>query len=131
MRVQYTLPGYEPAPQNGVGAAESRTFQAKLRDVARHESVTWKQVLRLDRKPESPTSLAPPPPPASLEVRDIGAERQRMGGLLERTADSLAKHGSPVSPEDGAKINTMLGLLQEFHSSENALLAYNVNGTGV
>ena len=123
-RIRYTLPGYVPeleAPLKGhieedVGAG----FQSRIRALQQHDSVTWKQALSLDQIAPGPEQLAPPPKPASLDVRDSADERLRWNRLL-----AVSSANSP--PE----IVTMLSLLRNAQQGSEAVLARSIAASGV
>lgn len=120
MRVQYTLPGYQPVAQMRPGAADSRSFQTKLQQAAKQAPLHWKRVLRLDQAPRTATSLDPPPKPESLEVRDVTSERTRLRELATRGLQS--PDSAKLSSEDFARAGAMLTLLGEMQGFEDALM---------
>jgi len=122
--IRYTLPGYAPELESPLSASAEEDvgagFQSRIRALQQHDSVTWKQALSLDQITPGPAQLAPPPKPASLDVRDSADERLRWHRLLAvSSANSL--------PE----IVSMLSLLRNTQQASDAVLARSIAASGV
>src|SRR5690349_3989096 len=102
MRVQYTLPGLEPAisPQAQAQEAAAPSFKNKLRRISSRMPQSWQRLLRLDQAPPDATMIGPPPAPPALDRTDSDALRLRWRALTGRrpaaapdaaSADAVAK----------------------------------------
>jgi hypothetical protein len=126
MRVQYTLPGYQPelqpAPQTEEAAGPS--FSAQMRMLQRHDTTTWIEALKLDRSPFEGTSIGPPPQPSSLEIRDPAAEHHRWRQLLERHNLETARSNG----EGSERIRNMMLLLTQAQHAADAVMSRSFEG---
>src|SRR5215469_16709621 len=109
MKIQYTLPGYEPelTPLAQTGEESGASFDHLMRASPRYDSTTWKQALSLDRIPAGPAYLAPPP--GSPESRDVPTERLRWRQLLSRHLNGESRSYGPGQE----KVRQMLVLLNQ------------------
>jgi hypothetical protein len=127
MRVQYTLPGYQPElkplppPEEG----DTPSFQRQIRSPQWQGAADWKRVLNVDRVPSSPSSIGPPPRPLSLESREPATERMRWHQLLTRhTTFSPMQNGSQSSD----KVSSMMFLLVQAQQAADAVTARSLEG---
>jgi hypothetical protein len=129
MRIQYTLPGLQPAVTTQAKSAGpiSPTFKNRMQQIAAGPPVSWKQILRLDRTPAGPGSVGPPPKPATLEVLDVASERLRWRNLLVRHGGGQAQSGIPGAPP---KVQRMVAVLTRMQELEDALIARSLSETG-
>jgi hypothetical protein len=127
MRIQYTLPGYEPelAPLAQAGEESGPSFEHLMRASPRYDSTTWKQALGLDRIPAGPADLGPPP--GSPESRDVATERLRWRHLLSR---HLNGEGRSYAPGAQQKVRQMLILLNQAQEAADEVWAHTLDGTG-
>src|SRR5688572_12022851 len=105
MRVQYTIPGWEPAPAPGrAGAAEGPSmFETRLRESSGVMPPPSVEILGLNRPGVGELTMPPPPRPASLAFSDIDEDRRQWHLML-------ARHAEP--PEDPT-VYQMMVLLSE------------------
>jgi hypothetical protein len=119
MKVDYTLPGLQPAvtrqphlpPSGGV------SFQSRLRRLSARATVGWKQLLRLDVAPANTGHIGSPPKPASLETRDAADRRLRWRNLLD----------SHQAGESQPAVTRMLALLGRMQETEDAMISRHVS----
>src|SRR2546426_10398604 len=95
MRIQYTLPGLQPAVTTQAKSAGpiSPTFKNRMQQIAAGPPVSWKQILRLDRTPAGPGAVGPPPKPAALGVLDGASEGLRRRDLVVGQGGGPAQAG--------------------------------------
>jgi len=85
VKVQYTIPGWEPAPSPATRVDNTASaFEQRLRDVGAPSMITWRQVLRVDEPSPGELALGPPPRSSTPVYTDIHEERRRWNGLLRR-----------------------------------------------
>ena len=127
MRVQYTLPGYQPAfkPLPSPDDAGAPSFQSHIRPSQWQGDIDWKRVLNVDRVPFSATSIGPPPRPMSLESQGPETERMRWNQLLSQHAGF-----SPMRPgiQSSDKVSVMMLLLVQVQSDADAVTARSFEG---
>jgi len=126
MRVQYTLPGFLPAespPSEALEPAGS-PFLGRLQSLPLPRTLNWKSLLHLDEDPSDPTSIDPPPRPASLDFRDPVSERWNWTKMLSRLLAVSASQSSqlPANNADRA-IGRMLTMLTDFREAEDFIAA--------
>ncbi|MCX6627855.1 MAG: hypothetical protein NTW28_09530 [Candidatus Solibacter sp.] len=116
VRIQYTIPGWEPAlPAARLNATESGSaFDAKLRESATASPESWHELLRLGRPQPGEFHLTPPPRPAALSYSDVDESRRRWHGLLGRRLSE-----QPSDP----KVAGMLTMLAQLQEGEDAVAA--------
>lgn len=109
MKVQYTIPGWEPAGASArTGPADpASAFETRLRESSATVPPSWREVLGLGSVRVGELSLAPPPRPATLAYVDVDEERRMWHGLLER-------HAGP---------SRLMALLEEMREAEDAVAA--------
>jgi len=118
VKVQYTLPGYQPEIRSEAGASES--VPARFRNaIPRLNGQSWttlNSVLALDRTVPDPELLAPPQP-SSSQPQDPALERQWW-------RDILTRHNQPGdTAQTPASVRQMLALLQDYQQTESMLFA--------
>jgi hypothetical protein len=118
MKVDYTLPGLQPAVtrQPQLPASSGVSFQSRLRRLSARATVSWKQLLRLDVAPADAAHIGPPPKPASLETRDAADLRLRWRNLLD----------GHQAVESHPAVTRMLALLGGMQETEDALISRHV-----
>jgi len=126
MRVQYTLPGYQPElqPTPQTEEAVGPSFSTQMRMLQRHDATTWIQALKLDRSPLDATSIGPPPQPTSLEVRDPAAQQHRWRQLLERHNLETARSNG----EGSKRIRKMMLLLTQAQQAADTVMSRSFEG---
>jgi hypothetical protein len=123
MRIEYTIPGWQPTPQTGVGApAAGSDFHSKLRELEAPQTVNWRSVLRLDKPAPSAAALTPPPRPADAELATPAEQSRQWHDLLLRGDQWLAGQ-SESAPEgsDLAALQKMQGVLMGFQEMEDTI----------
>lgn len=114
VKVQYTIPGWEPAPTAAAPAdSTASVFERRQRETAAPSMVTWRQVLRVDLPSPGELTLAPPPRSATPVYTDIHEERRRWHGLLRRHLQGPA----PAHPDEAR----MLAALARIDETERDL----------
>ena len=126
MKIQYTLPGYEPemTPLSETGEENGLSFDRLMRGAPRYDSTSWKQALSLDRTPGGPTYIGPPP--GSPEFRDVTAERLHWRQLFSQHFDG--ERG--VTGQGNEKVMQMLVLLYQAQQAADEVWAHTLDGTG-
>ena len=121
MRVQYTLPGYQPAPKTSAAGSAGKSFHAKLQKMAAPLTLPWRRLLRLDTPPPGAASLPAPAMPASMESRNVQDERSRLRYLAEHSL----RHpdAARLSDIDRARLSAMLGLVEQMQKEEDILIS--------
>ncbi len=116
MRIQYTIPGWEPAPPTArLSATESGSaFETKLRESSAAVPESWQELLGLDHPQSGELHLTPPPRPSSLSYIDVEEIRRRWHGLLGKRLSE--------KPADG-RIARMLGTLAQLQNQEDTVAA--------
>jgi hypothetical protein len=122
MRIQYKIPGWEPAraPLSGDSEAVPSPFRARLTAAAAAPSaVSWRRLLRLDAAPAAVTLEKP----IRYNALVIDPERDRveMRRLIER--HSLEAGPSPVEDPAKESVRKMIMLLLDLQSGEDDLWA--------
>ena len=127
MKIQYTLPGYEPelTPLSQTGEESGLSFDRMMRATPRYNSTTWKQALSLDRIPVGPTYIGPPP--GSPESRDVPQERLRWRQLLSQHDDGDSRLYGQGQEE---KVRRMLVLLNQAQAAADEVWAHTLDGAG-
>ena len=116
VKVQYTIPGWEPAPAPGPRLEEAPSaFEARFREISEAAPVTWRALLRTDIPAPGELELTPPPRPNTHHYTDAHEDRRRWNGLLRRHSPSL-NDGPP-------EVRRMLALLAEMEANELELCA--------
>ena len=121
MRVQYTLPGYQPAAKTTPGATAGRSFHAKLQKMAAPITIPWKRLLRLDTPPPNAASLAAPEMPDSMQSRNVQDERARLRFLAEHSLQH--PNAARLSEVDRSRLSAMLGLVEQMQKEEDGLIS--------
>jgi len=126
MKIQYTLPGYEPemAPLSETGEENAPSFDRLLRASPRYDTTSWKQALSLDRIPAGPTYIGPPP--GSPEFRDVPAERLHWRQLLDQHFDRERR----LTGQGHKKVMQMLVLLYQAQQAADEVWTHTLDGTG-
>jgi hypothetical protein len=122
MRIQYTLPGMQPAGFGGetVVTDPGQSFKGRLRRLTSTAPTNWRQVLRLDQQRNTALTIGPPPRPVNLELKDAASERVRWRNLISRDIP-----GSDSDPGVGR----MVGLLRGFQEMEDSVVARTLSET--
>ena len=122
MRIQYTLPGMQPAGFGGepVTTAPGQSFKGRLRRLNSTAPPNWRQVLGLDQQRNTALTIGPPPKPVNLERKDVASERLRWRNLISRDI--------PASDNDSG-VGRMLGLLRGFQEMEDSVVARSLAET--
>ena len=126
MKIQYTLPGYEPeiTPLPETGEENGLSFDRLMRASPLCDSTSWKQALSLDRTPGGPTHIGPPP--GSREFRDVQAERLHWRQLLSQHLDG--ERG--LTGQGHEKVMQMLDLLDQAQQAADEVWAHTLDGAG-
>ena len=114
VRVDYTVPGWEPQPTGvtSADAAETRpvSFSQVLENLTEAVPVSSQTLLGLNTAPPSQFTLPPPPVPESLNGLDAPELRARWDALM-------ANHEG--EPETAG----MMSLLKQFQSADDEIAA--------
>ena len=116
MKVQYTLPGYQPELKSAAEASEfpPARFRNTIPSLNGQPLTTLSSVLALDRTIPDPELLAPPQS-SSSQPQDPAVERQ-----LWR--DILTRHNQPADiAQMQPAVRQMLALLQDYQQTESML----------
>jgi hypothetical protein len=116
VKVQYTLPGYQPELKSAAEASEflPARFQNTIPSLNGQPLTTLSSVLALDRTIPDPELLAPPQQ-SSSPPQDPAVERQ-----LWR--DILTRHNQPTDiAQMQPAARQMLALLQDYQQTESML----------
>ena len=116
MKVQYTLPGYQPELKSAAEASEflPARFQNTIPSLNGQPLTTLSSVLALDRTIPDPELLSPPQH-SSSQPQDPAVERQ-----LWR--DMLTRHNQPADiAQMQPAARQMLALLQDYQQTESML----------
>ena len=126
MKIQYTLPGYQPemTPLSETGEESSPSFDHLMRAAPRYDTTTWKQALSLDRIPRGPTYIGPPP--GSPEFRNVSAERVHWRQLLSQHLDGESR----LNGQGHKKVMEMLVLLNQAQQAADEVWAHTLDGNG-
>jgi hypothetical protein len=121
VRIQYTIPGWEPAaPSPRPGPAETgRGFDLRLHETAAIDVPGFRELLDLNRAQPGDPVLAPPPRPASASYTDAAEDRRAWHSLLGRHFDT-----APASSAE----ERMLTLLVHLQDLEDAVAARTLVG---
>jgi len=121
VRIQYTIPGWEPAaPAPRPTPAETGTgFDLRLNESAAIDAPGFRELLDLNRAQPGDPVLAPPPRPASASYTDASEDRRAWHSLLSRHLDT-----APSNPAE-ARMLTLLAHLQDL---EDAVAARTLGG---
>ncbi|MFN0169109.1 MAG: hypothetical protein ACKV22_22010 [Bryobacteraceae bacterium] len=132
MRVQYTLPGLQPSVPNTAGTASARaatgaraTFREHIRRLGASLPTSWRSLLRLDRAPRNAGYIGPPSRPATLEIRDMAAERVRWRSMLDRHAKEFTEKPPPGDAAQG--IERMLALMMRMQELEDGVVSRHLS----
>jgi hypothetical protein len=116
VKVQYTLPGYQPELKSAAEASEflPARFQNTIPSLNGQPLTTLSSVLALDRTIPDPELLAPPQQ-SSSPPQDPAVERQ-----LWR--DILTRHNQPTDiAQMQPAARQMLAMLQDYQQTESML----------
>lgn len=126
MRVDYTLPSLVPEtlpelPGSVEGGAVS--FRDQLRAPVTAIESNWQEQFRLESRPPDATYIPPPPKPRSMEVRNIGSERNRWRKMLSKHYNSVTAANSKA---DGQQpVSVMLEMLFDMQGAEDEIVSQN------
>jgi hypothetical protein len=114
MRVDYTVPGWEPQPSGintpGTQEAAPVAFSQVLENLTEAVPVSPEQLLNLDTPPPSQFTLPPPPAPESLNGLDAQELRGRWDALMS------SHEGDPGTGD-------MMTLLKQLKSADDGIAA--------
>jgi hypothetical protein len=123
IRIQYTLPGYQPElkPEEGGLSEDSAgiTFRNRVRTLPAQVTSNWKVALQLDRRSSGPTSFDPPPKPSPFETGNVAAERQRWQEILWQRSPQPRQ---AINGSDNDRIDRMLASLRRAQDLSDAVL---------
>ena len=128
MRVQYTLPGYQPELKSlaKIEEAEARSFRTRMRWSHWDQPTNWKDSLGISHVPFDPASIGPPPRPASLNGRGLANERTGWRRLL---AGQTFRLPNQVSDQHSEKFySRMMLLLNRAQQASDAVTAQSLEG---
>lgn len=99
MKIDYTLPGFEPETELAKGVAESfnSPFQNRIRSFERRQPVAWRDLLGLSETPPDPAQLPAPPRSQTNEVSDPAIQRQQWHDLLSQHSGFEEMLNSPAA----------------------------------
>ncbi len=127
MRVEYTIPGWDPGARARAGGAPAPAesgFHGRLRKMNRGVPPTAHRLLRLDRPAVTAATLGPPPRPASLEIGDAVSERQVWHGMLGRLNSAGEGQDARALPEKSHHaVERMMGLLVRYQELQDDVVA--------
>jgi hypothetical protein len=137
MRVDYTIQGMQPPVDPrmvraaNAGGPYGPTFGERLRRFTANFRLNWRQVLGLDQVPPGPTTLGPPPKPATLETRDPGEVRQQWRRLAGRSSRMLAESppGDTGTNALSPKTRRMHALLAQMQEMEDGVVSRSLSAT--
>lgn len=121
IQIQYTIPGWEPAPPSPrIGSGEpGGAFNLRLNAPAAADAPDFRELLGLDRAQPGDPGLAPPPRPAAVSYSDASEDRRAWHSLLSRHLDAIPSHPAE---------ERMLGLLAHLQDLEDAVAARTLIG---
>jgi hypothetical protein len=96
----------------GVSELQNASFSSRLQRLKHSEAPGWKAVLRLDRSLADAGTIDPPPRPETLELNDAASERRCLRNLINRDSDT-----------SDSRVTAMLGLLREYQTMEDSIVA--------
>jgi len=129
MKIQYTLPGFNPelATVNGTGEPVESLSPVRFRTRYRHDATSWQQVLNLERTAPGPTHVSPPRLPASLPAVDAAGQHSRWQAFLHRHATESVSRSNGQTSE---KVDRMMALLvHSRRAAETIMLRSTTGGT--
>src|SRR3954447_17568679 len=94
IQIQYTIPGWEPAPQSPrIASGEPGSgFNLRLSGRDAVDVPEFRELLGLDRAQPGDPGLAPPPRPAAVSYSDASEDRRAWHSLLSRHLDATPSH---------------------------------------
>ena len=115
MRVDYTLPGWEPESSTAItttGAEETSpvSFSQVLEQLTEAVPISAQTLLGLDSPPPSQCTLPPPQVPESLNGLDAPALRARWNAMMANHQDEPETEG-------------MMSLLRQFQAADDNIAA--------
>jgi len=124
MKVNYTLPGLlpeaAPAPLPETDSVVE-PFGAYLNRLRAPDFTDWRELLRLNIPPAGATSMAPPPTPRGIELRDGVSQRAWWRGMLQKHTREEAIAGT--ESDSHPSVQRMLTLLMESQQREDEVFA--------
>jgi len=117
VRLQYTIPGWEPAPMLPTGAPGTEHLGPSpwsYGTTVQTLPPSWKELLRLDRAQPDELVLDPPPTPPTISYADADEDRKLWTNMLQRHLGS-----EPASTSEAR----LLAALDWMHSQDEELYA--------
>ncbi len=118
MKINYTLPGFQPendVSKDLVGSFDS-PFKNRMQAFERRQPVAWRDLLGLNQTPPDPSHIAPPETqPGS--VSQSAALRQQWRELLGRHAGAAEMASAPPAAQ------RMLTLLQQYQKDSDGMFS--------
>jgi hypothetical protein len=127
VRINYTLPGYQPETDatNQVTDSFDSPFQNRMRAFERREPVAWRDLFGLNKTPADPGQVGPPPRSKASETADLAIIRQQWRQLLGR-------HSGHADLQNAAPpVRRMLGLLQRQQEESDKLISRGLAESGI
>jgi hypothetical protein len=130
MRVEYTIPGFEPQVDSLPAAAgglanpgadpATAGFPERLAQLtAAPVTTNWRKLLRLDASSPLDFGAAAPVPPQGASVADPADERQQWRDLITRQVSQYATSG--ITQDSSRNVGRMLALLAKYQELEDDL----------
>ena len=131
MRVDYTVPGLEPATLTDLPGMqeEEASFRQQLRSPTLQVPNRVEDQLRLEERPYTASYIGPPPRPKTLEWADGNSQRLRWRSMLARHSDLVKSAGSMPHGREQPSVEMMLEMLGDMQDLEDAILAESVSLT--
>ncbi|MBV8072911.1 MAG: hypothetical protein JO270_23615 [Acidobacteriaceae bacterium] len=124
MKVNYTLPGYQPEVDVSRDIVESfdSPFKNRMEAFERQQPVGWKELLGLDQTPPDPSQVAQPESQSS-GVADAALLRQQW-------QDFLGRHGGIEELQNSPEpVRRMLQLLQSYKKDSDDVFSRGVSSS--
>ena len=119
MKINYTLPGYQPEIDGTSEVTESfdSPFQNRMRAFERRQPVAWRDLLGLNQTPPDPGQVGAPPSESAGPATEPEMIRQQWRQLL-------SKHGGSEELQNtAAPVRRMLGVLQQHQTESEKLVS--------
>lgn len=119
MKINYTLPGYQPELEGTSEVTESfdSPFQNRMRVFERRQPVAWRDLLGLNQTPPDPGQVGAPPSNSAGPATEPEMIRQQWRQLLSRHS------GSENSQSTAAPVRRMLGVLRQYQVESEKLVS--------
>ncbi len=122
MKINYTLPGYQPETDAAKDLVDSfdSPFKNRMQAFERRQSVSWRDLLGLNQMPPDPAQI-PAPESSSVETATAAILRQQWRELLSRHSGRGAMKNTPVP------VRRMLSLLERYQKEADHLFSYTLS----